>query len=295
MRAGTHDSADDGPRPDGLGYEVLTSGSIPLDLPDRLPDGGGRTWAPLSTTLLHGDRDAVLIDPPLTAAQARTVGDRVAATGRRLTHIVATHAHVDHWFTAALLADRFPGAQIVATAGVIGQMHRAVGAREAFWDRVLPGQIPASPVTAVTVPGNRLHLEGHDLLIVEVGHSDTDDTTVVYIPALGLVVAGDVVYDGVHPFLVESTRGGRDSWRRAIDTVAAFTPRRLVAGHRNADREDDPTRPITDTRHYLDDVEELLREQADPVGFYRAMINRHPDHLNPSTLWGSALALYAGR
>ena len=48
-------------------------------------------------------------------------------------------------------------------------------------------------------------------------------------------------------------------------------------------------------RWNLDDADELLAEHTDPTGFYTAMRGRHPDHLNPSTLWGSALALYAGR
>ena len=43
----------------------------------------------------------VLVDPPLTAAQAETVADRIQAGGRKLMHIFATHAHGDHWFPAA--------------------------------------------------------------------------------------------------------------------------------------------------------------------------------------------------
>ena len=36
-------------------------------------------------------------------------------------------------------------------------------------------------------------LEGHDLVLVDVGHTDTDDTSVLHVPDLGLVVAGDVI------------------------------------------------------------------------------------------------------
>lgn len=277
-----------------LGYEVVVSAPIPLALEDLTPDGQPRGWAPLSTTLVFGARDAVLIDPPLTAAQAEAVGDRVAARGKRLTHIVITHAHGDHWFTAAALAERFPGVQVVAAPGTIAQMHRTVAAREAFWDVVLPGQIPSSPVIAVAVPGNRIELEGHEVVIVEVGHSDTDDTTVVHVPALGLVLAGDVVYDGVHPFLVESAGGGRDAWRRAIDLVERLHPRRLVAGHSRPGLDHDAVRPVVETRRYLDDVDELLPRHSSAADFFTAMRERHPDRLGVSTLWGSASALYAG-
>ncbi len=109
----------------------------------------------------------------LTTAQANAVGDWIAAGGKILTHIVATHCHGDHWFTASMLAERF-GAQVIGTVGTIKQMHHNVAIREVFWDKFFPGQIPPTVVTAVTPAGNRIPLEGHDLIMVEVGHSDTD-------------------------------------------------------------------------------------------------------------------------
>src|SRR5215470_8393930 len=105
-------------------------------------------------------------------------------------------------------------------------MHANVAARPVLWDKAYAGLIPPSPVTAVTVPGNRFSLEGHDLSIVEVGHSDTDDTSVLHVPDLKLVVAGDVIYNGAHLYLGESVLvGGLQPWRDAIDRVASLQPR----------------------------------------------------------------------
>ena len=207
----------------GLNYEVHVSPAIALALPDRLPDGGARTWAPVSTTLIYGQREAILVDPPLTVAQAQSVADHIQATGRKLTYIFATHAHGDHWFTAANLADRFPGVQVVATAETIEQMHRAAQARADFWDKILPGQIPASPVTAISAERleNTLVLEEHELSVIGVGHSDTDATSVLHAPDLDLVVAGDVVYNGVHQYLVAVTNALQDA-RKASDRGQAF-------------------------------------------------------------------------
>jgi hypothetical protein len=56
--------------------------------------------------------------------------------------------------------------------------------REIFWDKFFPGQIPPTPVTALTPEGNRFSLEGHELIIVEVGHSDTAETSVLHVPGL---------------------------------------------------------------------------------------------------------------
>jgi hypothetical protein len=44
------------------------------------------------------------------------------------------------------------------------------------------------------------------------------------IDTTALVVAGDVLYNGVHKYLSESGNGGRDAWRKAIDIVEALRP-----------------------------------------------------------------------
>jgi glyoxylase-like metal-dependent hydrolase (beta-lactamase superfamily II) len=259
-----------------------------------LPNGEPKLFSPLASTLIYGHEDAVLTDPGMTTDQARALGDWVAGKGRHLTDIFITHGHGDHWFAAGLLAERF-GARVVATAGTIAQMHANNAARPYVWDKVYQG-IPLSPVTAVTVPGNRFTLEGHDLVIVEAGHTDTDDTSVLHIPDLGLVVAGDVIYNGVHMYLGESVAaGGFGPWREAIDKVEALKPRRIVAGHQNRQLDDDAARTIAESRQYLDDADELLRTEKTAVGFFNAKIERYPDHLGRTVLWVGASTLYGVR
>jgi len=276
-----------------LTYEVFVNDPPPQNnglLPNGEPKGG----SPVASTLIYGSEDAVLTDPAFTMDQAHALGDWLAGKRRNLTDIFITHGHGDHWFAAGLLAERF-GARVVATAGTIAQMHANIAARPFLWDKVYPG-IPPSPVTAVTVPGNRFTLEGHDLVIVEVGHSDTDDTSVLHIPDLGLVVAGDVIYNGAHMYLGESVVvGGFEPWREAIDRVEALKPRRIVCGHQNKQLDDDAERTIAETRHYLDDADEILRTEITAVDFFNAMIERYPNHLARTVLWAGASALYGVR
>ena len=72
-------------------------------------------------------------------------------------------------------------------------------------------------------------------------------------------------------------------------------PRYIVAGHQNSQLDDDAKRTIAETRHYLDDAEELLRTENTPTGFFNATIARYPDHLGRLILWVSARALYGVR
>jgi glyoxylase-like metal-dependent hydrolase (beta-lactamase superfamily II) len=275
-----------------LAYDVFVNDPPPPD--GFLPNGEPKRFSPTASTLIYGSQDAVLTDPGLTEDQARALGDWVAGKGRNVTDIFITHGHGDHWFAAGLLAERF-GARVVASAGTITQMHASVATRPLLWDKLYAGLIPPSPVTAVTVPGNRFALEGHDLAIVEVGHTDSDDTSVLHVPDLRLVVAGDAIYNGVHMYLGQSAVGGFGPWRDAIDKVEALEPRHIVCGHQNSRLDDDAKRTIEQTRHYLDDAEELLRTETTATGFFNAKIARYPDHLGQMVLWVSARALYGVR
>ena len=148
----------------------------------------------------------------------------------------------------------------------------------------------------MTVPDNRLTLEGHELVIVEVGNTDSDDSSVLHVPDLGLVVAGDVIYNGVHMYLAQSAVvGGFGPWRDAIDKVEALEPRHIVAGHQNRRLDDDAERTIAETRQYLDDAEALLRTETTAVDFFNAKIERYPSHLGRTVLWAGASALYGVR
>ena len=280
-------------RDDNLRYDVFVNEPPPQDT-GLLPNGEPRLFSPQASTLIYGRDDAVLTDPGLTRDQARVLGDWVAGKGRKLTDIFITHGHGDHWFAAGLLAERF-GARVVASAGTIAQMRASVGTRPLLWDKLYQG-IPPSPVTAVTVPGNCLTLEGHDLQIVEVGHADSDDSTVLHVPDLGLVVAGDVIYNGVHMYLGQSVAvGGFGPWREAIAIVEALQPAHIVAGHQNRYRDDDAGRTIAETRQYLDDADDLLRTEGTATGFFNAKIERYPEHLGRMILWVSARAIYGVR
>jgi len=279
--------------PSGLSYSTFVSDGVVRAGGSRLPEGDPIVSSPITSTLIAGATDAVLVDPPLTIEQTRRVGDWVEQSGKRLKYIYATHVHGDHWFGAPQIVRRFPGAVVYATPGTIALMPKQVTEmRQTLWDKAFPGLIGETPLLARPVPPEGFELEGHRLVPVEVGHTDTDETTVLHVPDLGLVVAGDAVYNGVHQFLVESGDGGIDAWLRALDKIEALRPRFVVAGHKNKALPDDP-KCIEETRRYLLDAKRLLVEKPAPEAYYKAMLALHPERLNRGPLWYSGVALLA--
>jgi glyoxylase-like metal-dependent hydrolase (beta-lactamase superfamily II) len=277
-----------------LGYKTFVTEQIPQSGRGPLPDGSTRMWSPITSTLILGRRDAVLIDPPLTLTQAAEVGDWIAASGRRLQQIYITHGHGDHWFGAIPLLQRFRGVTVHATAGTAKLMaaQNNPDFRAEFWDRVFPGQLPAGELAVSIVDEQGLELDGVALVSVEVGHTDTDATTMLHVPEMGLLVAGDVVYNGVHLYLAESGGlTGIDEWLAALDTAEALRAATVIAGHKDPRAFDNPSQ-IQATRRYLTDARRLLESSESAEEFYQEMLRLHPCRINPGALWGGAITLF---
>src|SRR6201988_3360005 len=240
-----------------LQWDVLTikRPGLTRDLP---PGKEELMWVANSSTLICGERDAILVDTFLTTEQSQTLLDWVVASGKNLTAIYITHGHGDHFFGLASLLERFPRARAVATPEIVKAMHEHLSPDriENFWRRLFPGEIPDRLLVAEPLEDEELELEGHKLVAVNAGRTDTAHSTCLYVPSVGLIVGGDAVYNGIHPYLGETDTGSRLEWISTLDKLGALKPKAVVAGHKVPDNNDDP-RIVAETRQYLHDFNRL--------------------------------------
>ncbi|OAF15988.1 MBL fold metallo-hydrolase [Bradyrhizobium neotropicale] len=271
-----------------LKWDVLTSKrpGLSRDLP---PGKEELTWVANSSTLIHGEKDAVLVDTFLTIEQSQKLVDWVAASGKNLKAIYVTHGHGDHFFGLAPLLARFPEARAVATPGIVTAMREQLSPAwiDNFWRRLFPGEIPDRLLIAEPLEHDGLELEGHRLVPVNAGHTDTAESTCLHVPSVGLLVGGDAVYNGIHPYLGETDRQSRREWIDTLDRLEALQPRAVIAGHKVPENDDDP-RIIGETRQYLRDFNRLDETTATARQLYDAMLALYPDRANPGSLWGAA-------
>lgn len=273
----------------GLDYKVFTSRRSGVNR--STPAGHDHLkWVPTTSTLIFGQKDAVLVDTQLTMAAAKELVDWVVATGKNLTTIYVSHAHGDHFYGTGAVLEKFPEAKVVATQETVSRMAEAISpdGMDAFWRNLFPGQIPEKLVMATPLEQDHFMLENERLEVVRLGHTDTDDTTALWVPAIGLVVAGDAVYNNTHPFLGESkSQEARSQWVAALDNIAALKPRAVVGGHSDPSKGFSPD-AVQATKDYLDDFARLDGQTSTPEELYSQMIELHPTRLNVGSLWGGA-------
>ena len=276
------------PQNSGLQWNVLTvkRPGLTRDLPPGKED---LAWVANSSTLIHGAHDAVLVDTFLTTDQSRTLVDWVANSGKKLVAIYVTHGHGDHFFGLASLLERFPAARAVATPEVVEAMRSQLTEvwQKDFWQRLFPNQIPEHLRIADPLESHTMDLEGHKLEVVETGRTDTAHSTVLHVPSIGLIVGGDVVYNGIHPYLGETDTESRLEWIATLEGLAALNPKAVIAGHKAPENGDNPS-IVAETQRYLQNFNRLDAVTSNARELYDAMLALYPRHANPGSLWGGA-------
>jgi glyoxylase-like metal-dependent hydrolase (beta-lactamase superfamily II) len=274
-----------------LNWKLLTKkrGSSTQGLPPGKED---LAWVTNTVTLIYGERDAILVDTFLSVQHSEELADWVAQSGKNLTTIYVTHAHGDHFFGLKLLLDKFASARAFATASVVAGMQNQINPDfvKSFWEPRFPGQVPSQLVTPEVLENHALYLEGEELKVVELGHTDTSHSTALHVPLIGLVISGDAVYNNTHPYLAECDENARDEWLRALDKIEALHARTVVAGHGVLDPDSSP-RHVEETRGYIRDFNAAVASTSTALDLYGKMLTLHPNRVNPGSLWATAKAV----
>src|SRR4029078_8087518 len=204
-----------------------------------------------------------------------------------------TLCHGDAFLWASTVLERFPGARFVARPEVIGIMRQQASPEslETFWNPRFPGQIASQLAIAEALTGNVIDLEGHDLVSVPLGFTDTASTTCLHVPSIGLIVAGDAAYNGDNLHLSESPdQQKRQEWIAALDKMESLRPRAVVAGHKRVGNVDSPG-ILGEARAYIRECARLAMQTTTSQELYDQMLKLYPDWGNPGALWTSVRAV----
>ncbi|KAH7074939.1 beta-lactamase-like protein [Paraphoma chrysanthemicola] len=257
-------------------------------------------WSPISCVLVHGPKYAALIDTPITIQQGKEIAEWIKKTapGKKLQYIYTTHAHPDHFAAVPTLQEIFPGVEFVATANVVGGIQELYksGGYDTVWPNMFPKQMHETKPQPTALPASgEFFVDGEKLIGIEVGHTDNEFSSFLHVPAVDLVVTGDIVYGDCHQHFGEAnTPAKRQEWLHAIDLIEAKNPHIVIAGHKRASQADAPYL-IQSTREYIYTFEKELKLAKSPEALYDRMKELYPQRWNLFILHFACQQSFAAR
>ncbi|GEP20204.1 MBL fold metallo-hydrolase [Pediococcus argentinicus] len=268
-------------------YDVFTT-NLPGVVPGVPSGTEDLEWFPNSSVLVYGENEAAIIDTFMTKSSNEELIKWILEHKVNLKYIYITHAHTDHFMGAGMLKTAFPSAKVIATKetkeGIQPILLPETTAQ--IWEHMLPGEKPNPILDIDETVDKSFFVDGSEFEIIKNGFTDTHDTTSLWIPDIKLIIAGDAVYNGVHPFLAETTLKDRENWIEVDKKLKNLNPKYVVAGHKNPDNDDNPN-ILDEMIEYITDFDNLKKIISDPNEVFEKMMKKYGTKINPGSLWAA--------
>jgi glyoxylase-like metal-dependent hydrolase (beta-lactamase superfamily II) len=230
----------------------------------------------VNSTLISGEKDAVLIDAQFTIADGKRVADAVKESGKNLTLVYVTHSHPDHYFGFVSIKDAFPNAKLVALPATVAEIGKTWEAKVKQWKPMYKEGITAKPFLPEPMAGTTIDLEGEKLEVTGGVQGDEAENSYVMIPSLHALVTGDIAYDEAAPWTAETSTEQRKTWGAVLDKLAAMQAVLVVPGHQKPERTQAPE-DIAFTKQYLVAFDEALASSKKPAELQAKMKAKYPN------------------
>ena len=237
---------------------------------------GGPNNFNINNVLVMGEKDAVLIDVPITRSQAHHIIAEILESKRNLKYIYITHSHPDHHFSASEFVQVFPDAELISIPKICLNVAISIPGRLKFWSPRFGSDCPRYPVVPKIYGGSFIELEGEKLEIMGPMTGDHNESTAIYIPTLDAIIAGDIVFSGMHLFMAHAAPEDRKRWLESIEYLASLKPKIVVAGHKLAGMSDGPE-SLQYCREYLVFIEQAISQTGSSAELMAAVRKRFPE------------------
>ena len=248
---------------------AFTSAQAAQPLSVKVYNADGNSFN-VNSTLVVGDKEAMVIDAGFTRADALRIAANVLDSGKQLKTIYVSQADPDYYFGVETLKEIFPQADVVTTPAVLEKINAKKAGKVAFWGPKMGANAPRSPVVPRALEGNTLTLDGQTIEIRGT-QGVLAHRPYAWIPSIQAVVGNIGVFGGMHVWTADTqTAAERAAWVAQLDDMAALKPALVVPGHMKAGTQVDAS-SITFTKDYLQTFEKNLAASKNSAELVNAM------------------------
>jgi len=253
-----------------LGFAgILLAGNLKI----KVYNPGSKAIFPITSTIIYGDKDAMLIDAQFQKQYAEQLVKEIKATGKNLKTVFISHSDPDFYFGLDVIKKAFPNVKIISTAQTAYLISASKDDKMAVWKPQLKGDAPSEiivPEAVNAIPD----LEGNKIELKQ----NAEDTahSFVWIPSMKTIAGGISVSVDSHIWMADTQNvKAIDQWIAQIDAMKALKSEQVVPSH-FAKLSLSP-QSLDFVRNYLQNYKTAVTENKTSSGVVDFMVKKYPD------------------
>ncbi|WP_339050900.1 MoaF-related domain-containing protein [Rickettsiella endosymbiont of Xylota segnis] len=271
-------------------YSAL-SFAEPSKLTLRVYNPGNASLFPVSSTLILGNKEAILVDAQFQKNDAEKLVTLIKKSGKKLSIIYISHSDPDYYFGLETLAKNFPEAKILSTPQTAYLINASKDQKLALWASKLKER-PSKLITPEVIKENYLDLEGNKIYIQ--GLKQDPDHTYLWIPSIKTILGGVLVSNGIHVWLADSqSEQSRQNWIKKLEEMRSLSPKNVIPGHFLMKNQppDFSSSSLQFTQDYIQHFDQFLHQSPHSQTIIAAMKKLYPGLAEEGNLQLSAKVL----
>jgi glyoxylase-like metal-dependent hydrolase (beta-lactamase superfamily II) len=229
-----------------------------------------------NSVIIEGTHEVMLVDAQLTKTSAERVLQEIRETKKPLSIIYITHEHADHFLGLEVFREAYPRVRIITNSAVVERINKVYQEKIDKWKTILGSGATSHVVAIEQFDGDFITFGSSQIEVLKHIQGDTDENTMLWIPGQRILIAGDVLFNGMHVYTAETDSKARGEWLNSLQRIRELKPLVVIPGHSKVGAPIDASTAVGFTENYLLAFEEELKKAKDPDCLIKAMKERFP-------------------
>lgn len=251
-----------------LGFISIFAGNLKV----KVYNPGTKAIFPITSTIIYGDKDAILVDAQFQKQYAEQLVKEIKATGKNLKTVFISHSDPDFYFGLDVIKKAFPNAKIISTAQTAYLISASKDDKMGVWKPQLKADAPSEiiiPEAVTSIPdleGNKIEIRQN---LEDPGHS------FLWIPSIKTIAGGISVSVGSHLWMADTQNAKAiDQWIGQIDAMKGLKPEKVIPSH-FAELSTSP-QSLDFVKSYLENYKQAVTENKTSPAIVDFMVEKYP-------------------